>query len=645
MRVCIVSAEHSGYGGIGHATRRQASVLATRHDVTFVSTSELPGGGASKGVNFRVESAAQPDPRHARLAFASQDHMRSAAVLAAIERAYPDAAPDYLEFCDYRALGLVPLQARAAGHQLLRRSVVALRLSSSAELLALHDGRSTGPGERRVAELEREQFRLADFILDPGGDVVDVYRRYYRPLTLPPAVKVTRPFPPPPSAPVLCPRDPEAPLRILYAGRLQRLKGVLELVEACLRLPRDDWELTMIGADTPTAPLGLSMKDTIEILSGGDPRIRIEDPLPHDELQRRWAEHDLLVVPSTYEVWPNVALEAMRAGLPVLATPVGGLVEIVQPAVNGWLTDGLGTGALAAALALLLEDRGALERVRQSGSVHETFRRLTDPEPVLTGYERLLQGGRPQPVAGGGQAAEKPLVTAVVPYYRSHEYVEETVDSLLGQTHPRVEVVIVNDGSFEPEDAILDKLTADPRVRVVTSTNRGDGPARNLGIALAREEYLLMFDADNVLEPEFVARALAILQSEPELAYVTCWLRFIGPDGRPLADGGGYAPLGNRVLSQEEENWDGDTTALVRRSALAELAPPHDPRTPIHGDWNLYRRLRDRGLYGAVIPELLARYRVHPDSMLRTTGGLHERGWQESCDWRRLERTQWTGSR
>jgi glycosyltransferase involved in cell wall biosynthesis len=583
-----------------------------------------------------------PEPGEAiGISFAGDDHRRSAAVLEQIERLYGEEGPDLLEVCDYRALGLVPLQARAAGHPLLRRTTVALRVASTAELLALHDGRSALPGEERVGELEREQFRLADRLIHPGGDVLDLYRRYYGEELLPPAVRIGRPFAAPAAAPEIAPRDPSGPLRILYAGRLQRLKGVLDLVEACLRLTSDEWQLTLIGADTATAAMGQSVRLTIEAMCGGDPRVRIEDALPHEELQRRWAEHDLLVVPSHFEVCANVGLEAMRAGLPVLSTPVGGQTAVVQPGLNGWLSEDVGTEAIGRALQRLLDEREELERVRTSGEVFESFLRFTDPEAVLAAYGDLLgeaAGSSPAPVA---VSADEPLVTAVVPYYRAHDYVEEAVGSLLAQTHRNLRVVVVNDGSFAPEDVVLDELDRDPRVRVVHQLNQGDAVARNLGIQFAEGEYLLMFDADNALEPEFVSRALGMLQADPRLAYVTPWLRFVDPGGEELG-GSGYAPLGNRVLAGEEENWDGDTIALFPRHVLEALDPVFPPEAAMHADWLLYRRLRARGEYGAVIPELLARYRVHPDSLLRTHDErLHRRNWEEGRDRRKLEETRW----
>jgi glycosyltransferase involved in cell wall biosynthesis len=623
MKICIVSAEHSPHGGIGNALQRQAELVSAHHEVRLIERPE-------------------PSEELAKMSFAGDDHLRSAAVLEAIEGAYADGeGPDLLEVCDYRALGLVPLQARAAGHPLLRETAVAVRVAGTAELVALHDGTSMLPGERRVAELEREQFRLADRLFWPGGDILDLYRRYYGDALLPLPVRVGRPFPVPSQPPQPGRRAGGGPLRILCAGRLQRFKGVFDLVEACLGLPEDDWELTLIGTDTETATMGQSARLTLEAMCEGDPRIRIEDSLPHDELQRRFADYDLFVSASTFEVCANVVLEAMRAGLPVLATPVGAQTEVIEHGVSGWLAEDSGVAALRSALARLLADRGEVERVRASGEVFAAFARFTDSAALLAAYEALGKEARPER-SSIAVAGEEPSVTAVLPYYRAHLYIEEAVASILAQTHRNLDVVIVNDGSFEPEDAVLDSLAADPRVQVVNQLNRGDLAARNLGLQLARGEYLLMFDSDNALEPDFVARALAMFGERPELAYVTCWLRFVDGDGEELG-GGGYAPLGNRVLASEEENWDGDTSAVVSRRALDLLQPVFAADGPMQGDWLLYRRLRALEEYGAVIPERLVRYRVLPQSLLREHDEqLHERTWAEGKDWRERAAVRWT---
>ncbi len=646
MRICLI-APPEGPGGEAHSYAPLATLLAGAHEVTLIRSgphAERSAAEPDLNAPYR-EILAEPRPELARTVFAGEHHRRSAAAMEAIEGAFEGEGPDYVEVADYCAHGLVPAMARRCGSSMLEKTLFAVRLLGSAELESLHDGNLGEPEARLLSELEREQLRLADRLIWPGGDVIGLYRRYY-PDMLPEATQIGMPFVPAGEPPRLESRDPGGPLRILYVGPLQRSRGALDLAEACLRLPVDDWELTMIGADTETAPAGQSVELTIGAMFDADTRLTIEGRPSREELWRRWAEHDLLVVPPTFAAWPQVALEGMSAGIPILATPIGGLAEIVEPGVTGWLSEDSGYSAIQRTLLHLLEQREELERVRSSGRIFERFQRLSDSEPILAGYERLLEGASASPSARPrprSARAEEPLVSGVVPYYRGAAFVEEAVSSLLGQTHSRIEAVIVNDGSFEPADEILDRLAADPRVRVVTQLNRGEVAARNLGARLARGEYVVMLDDDNVLEPEFVARALQVFEREPELAYVSCWLRFIGPDGSLASDPAGYAALGNSVVRDDTNNWDGDTLALLPRRVFAKFGMRFDPAAVIYSDWEFYRALREAGLFGTVIPERLARYRVLASSLQRAhTDEMQRRSWGEARGRRLLRATRWT---
>lgn len=644
MKICIISSEHGPAGGIGHSRRRMASLLASRHEVTLIHSGGVDPERLTPADSGVREVFVDPPPQLVDSIFCCEDHRLSAAVLAAIEEHFPDGGPDYVEVPDYRAHGLVSMQARRAGHPLLRNTAFCVQLCSTAELMLLHNRELARPDQRVLADLEREQFRLADRIVWRGGDTLDLYRRYY-PFELPEAVRIRAPFDHPSEPPVAERRPTDGPLRMLYVGRLQRFKGAPDLAEACLRLPHDDWRLTMIGADTLTAPLGQSVRSTIEEMFGGDPRLTIEDPVNYGELQRRFGEFDLVVVPSRFEVWSNVTMEAMRAGVPVLATPGGGPAELVVPGVTGWHTADLGPRAIGRAISDLIEDREQVERVRASGAIFDRFVELTDREEILDTYDRMLSELRPA-VSAKMRTTERrtePHVTGIIPYYRAASYVGRAVESLLRQTHRNLDVVVVNDGSFDPADTVLEEIDADPRVRVVTQLNSGESAARNLGIALSHGEYLVMLDADNELERDFVARSLEMLEREPDLAYVSCWLRFVDSGGSPHRDPAGYAPLGNRVVRDDFTNCDGDTAAVLPRRIFSEHGYRYEPASAIQSDWELYRWLREGDKFGAVIPDWLVRYRVLDESVMRSQRDeAHTRSWDEARDRMQLRRTRWT---
>jgi glycogen synthase len=642
MRLCLISSEHDSHGGLGGSVEQLARLLAREHEVTVVHTFEAMVPEASPNDPPGLRHVVADPSQLPSIAFSCDDHARSAAAMLAIEDAYGDRPPDYLEVPDYRGHGLVPLQARNAGHRSLRGCTIAVRLRGATEAICMHDGTWRQPANRILFDFEREVLRLADFVIWPGGDVLEVYRRFLG-FDLPVAERLRLPLEHPSGPPDTPPRATGEPLRILYAGRLQRLKGVLELVDACARLA-GEWRLAMIGGDTPTAPLGRSMRDTIETMCAGDPRVSLLEQVSREELQGTFAHHDLLAVPSRFEVWPNVALEAMRAGLPVLATPVGGLTEIVEDGVTGWHATDTGRAAIQGSLERLLANRDELESVRASGQVFRRFEQLTAPKPILTGYRELLDRLRRPVSLDTPRRAPEPLVTGIVPYYREHEWVSQAVESLLSQTHRNLEVTIVNDGAFDPEDAVLFELAEDPRVRVLTQRNEGDQNARNLGLVDAGGKYVAMLDADNALEPEFVERAVAMLEADPDLAYVTCWLRFFGEQAALEAKGTrGFAPLGNGVRSDDAINSDGDTIAVMPRRLFTELGYAYAEQAPISSDWALYRVFKDDGRFGAVIPEQLARYRVRGDSLSGSTAAAAQKlSWDEVVTFRRARRVQWT---
>ena len=639
MRVCLVSSEHGRDCGLGISVARLGRLLAREHEVTVIHAYEDAAPGSRDDDPSTLRHVAVDPARLPPIAFSCDDHARSAAVAMAIEEAYGDEPPGYAEFPDYRGHALVPLQARDAGSPSLRGTTIAIRLRGLAELVCLHDGTWPRPEHRMVFDLEREALRLADRVVHAGQSVLDSYRAAAggtaaASIDFDAATRVRLPFEPGSEPPA--PDLGQGPLRILFAGRLQRVKGVLPLLEACFELSDPDWRLTIIGADTETAPMTQSVRATLEMLAAGDERVEILDPLPHEQLLRRFGQHDLLVVPSRFETWCNVALEAMRAGLPVLATPVGGLAEIVEDGVSGWHVGGTGREAIRRSLERLLEDRAEVRRVRDSGAPRQRFLALTDPAAALEDYRSLLAGLPARPPAA--DRAEAPTVTGVVTYFGEHEEVREAVHSLLSQTHRNLEVLVVDDGSFEAEDRVLAELAELDRVSVLYKPNGGESSARNFAALLADGEYLVFLDADNRLEPTFVARAVAMIEANPEIAYVTSWLRFFGEEEALAGAGtGGYAPLGNGVRSDDAINSDGDAIALVPRRLLVREGYSYEEDGVLMADWEFYRRLREGGRLGAVMPFLEAEYRVRPESLSHLgVGDLHARSWDEALSRRRL---------
>lgn len=106
-------------------------------------------------------------------------------------------------------------------------------------------------------------------------------------------------------------------------------------------------------------------------------------------------------------------------------------------------------------------------------------------------------------------------ISVIVPVYNALPYLEECVQSVLQQTYPHIELLLVNDGSTDGSGALCDSLAAtDSRVKVLHKENGGTHTARNLGLAHATGDYIMFSDPDDWFDLDTVEQAVALLEAE-----------------------------------------------------------------------------------------------------------------------------------
>ena len=105
-------------------------------------------------------------------------------------------------------------------------------------------------------------------------------------------------------------------------------------------------------------------------------------------------------------------------------------------------------------------------------------------------------------------------ISVIIPVYNVAAYLSQCLDSVLGQDHEDLEVIVVDDGSTDSSGAICDQYAAkDPRVRVIHQRNAGAAAAKNAGLRVATGEYLSFVDSDDYLEPNVYGHMLRVLQT------------------------------------------------------------------------------------------------------------------------------------
>jgi len=203
-----------------------------------------------------------------------------------------------------------------------------------------------------------------------------------------------------------------------------------------------------------------------------------------------------------------------------------------------------------------------------------------------------------------------PRVSVVVPCYNLGPYLAEAVDSALGQSFTDIEILVVDDGSTDPETrAILDTFSR-PKTRVLRSENRGLPGAKNFGISHTSGELLCMLDADDLLEPQMLARSVAALDAAPSIAFASHWLRTFGDEQWDWTPSSCDFPA---LLDMNTVNG----SALVRRSAVEAVGGFDETFLDGCEDWDFWITMVEQGHPGTIIPEFLFRYRRRTGSMSR----------------------------
>jgi glycosyltransferase involved in cell wall biosynthesis len=213
------------------------------------------------------------------------------------------------------------------------------------------------------------------------------------------------------------------------------------------------------------------------------------------------------------------------------------------------------------------------------------------------------------------------LISIVVPAFNAAATIRESIASALNQTHRKIEVIVVDDGSEDQTgDVVASLVRSDARISYFHQANAGVAAARNLGIAKAQGDFVATLDADDLWYPTKLTRQLERFQtSAPETALVYAWCCWISKSGEIV----GYAPpsrlegnilpqmcLGNVVIS--------GSNALIKRDVLI-AAGGFDATLRARGgqgceDWKLYLQIAERHQI-AMVPEYLIGYRISPGSM------------------------------
>ena len=219
------------------------------------------------------------------------------------------------------------------------------------------------------------------------------------------------------------------------------------------------------------------------------------------------------------------------------------------------------------------------------------------------------------------------LVSVVIPTYNRAYCISDSVRSVLEQTYDDLEVVVVDDGSSDNTQEVLEGL-GDERIRYIRQDNAGACVARNHGVELARGSIVAFHDSDDIWYPHKLELQTDYLKSHSEPC-VFCRL-----ESALAEDAQDYRPEAIKIYPSERYRpKDLNLTTLVRGNFVSTqtlmgyrdifLREPFDPTLPRCQDWDLAIRLMSKGQLGFV-DEVLVRQIIRKDSISKSGGHLSQ---------------------
>jgi glycosyltransferase involved in cell wall biosynthesis len=222
-----------------------------------------------------------------------------------------------------------------------------------------------------------------------------------------------------------------------------------------------------------------------------------------------------------------------------------------------------------------------------------------------------------------------PQISVIMPAYNVGPYIATAIDSVLAQSFHNWELIIVNDASTDDTEAVIQGYS-DPRIRYISSTKLGKpSKVRNVGLSLARGEFVTFLDSDDAYYPQALETLLAPFSERPGLNAVTAFPYYCDSQLKPIHSppellqnmdktftfNPGYALTWQAICAQEIAFFL--SALMIRRSVAAQLGPLDENLTTSE-DFKYYIQLFQLGFEKVqVLPVCTYLYRNHKSSVTK----------------------------
>lgn len=187
----------------------------------------------------------------------------------------------------------------------------------------------------------------------------------------------------------------------------------------------------------------------------------------------------------------------------------------------------------------------------------------------------------------------EPIISVIIPFYNDKKYIEQTINSVLNQTFPYYEIIIVDDGSKDEEGLkkLEEILKLDDRIMVYHKKNEGPSVARDFGASKSSKtsKYLIFLDSDDLIEPTYLECAYWTLETNKNASWA--YTDSLGFEGNEY--------LWNKWFDSEKMKRENIlvNTALIRKEHFFEVNGYAIKQKAVSEDWNLWLKMISKGYF------------------------------------------------
>jgi glycosyltransferase involved in cell wall biosynthesis len=224
----------------------------------------------------------------------------------------------------------------------------------------------------------------------------------------------------------------------------------------------------------------------------------------------------------------------------------------------------------------------------------------------------------PRIITKGLKLMQANLVSVMMPAYNAEEFVAEAIESILAQTYPQWELLVVNDGSTDNTADIVAQYT-DPRIKLIHKENGGESSARNMALDHSQGEFIAYLDADDAYLPHHLEVTVNYLLTNPDRDAVYTDGYHYNQSGERLQSLSSRrrGPFEGRIFEEivrASDVFGPPMCVVLRQNIVAEHHLRYDTRIVIGPDWDFFIRYSDLTKFG-YINDHTGLYRVHQSNI------------------------------